>query len=170
MKVTTEPTTVLDGDTDTAINNATSGTDGADVCDLTDEDIEAAREIAARHVTPCVNIKGVYCDIIGCYVDKTMRECSGQEILYELCSYLGIIDDWDNISKNTKVTMTVNYPYKTAPLATAQEHTLPEIHPCENCCCIGSFTKTNAPSCSLEQEVLSAKKAVYDLLGIKKKI
>lgn len=170
MKVTAEPITVLDGDTDTALNNATSGTDGENLCDLTDEDIKAAKEIAAQPVTPCINIKGVYCDIIGCYVDKTMRECNGEEILYELCSYLGIIDDWDNISKNTKVTMTVNYPYKTAPFATVGVHTLPEIHPCENCCCIGSFTKTNAPSCSLEQEVLSAKKAVYDLLGIKKKI
>ncbi len=170
MKVTAEPITVLDGDTDTALNNATSGTDGENVCDLTDEDIKAARELAAQPVTPCINIKGVYCDIVGCYVDKTMRECSGKEVLYELCSYLGIIDDWDNISKNTSVAMTVNYPYKTAPYATAREHTLPEMHPCENCYCIGSFTKTNAPSGSLEQEVLSAKKAVYDLLGIKKKI
>lgn len=170
MKLSCEPPSVIDGDTDTAIANATDSTDGADCGDLTDEDIEAAREIASRPITPCINVKGVYCEALGNYVNKSMRECSGKEILYELCCHLGLIEDWDNISKNAKITITVNYPYKTAPIATVQENTLPETHPCENCYCIGSFTKTSAPSCSLEQEVLSAKKAVYELLGIKKKI
>ena len=170
MKLSAEGLSSLYGsneDLDKAINDAAEVSDGADVSDLTDEDIAAAEYIAAQTVTGCITVKGMYCGSYDNFVDKPMRECTGTELLYELCCHLGIIDEWEEILRNIKLMMVVNYPYKTAPLATMQKHTTPELHPCSNCYCIGGFMETSAPACTLEQEVLSAKLAAYSLIGVK---
>ncbi len=169
MKLTGEGISSLEADAaevDSAIESAISGADGADSADITDEDISAAAELVSKPLTGCINVKGMYCSSYGNFVEKPMRECTGTELLYELCCHLGIMDEWEEIIKNITVTMITNYPYKTAPLATLQKHTLPDLQPCDNCYVIGQFMENAAPSCTLEQEVLSARNAVYALMGV----
>lgn len=118
---------------------------------------------------PTILVKGMYCSSYGNFIDKSMRECTGSELLYELCGHLGIIDEWENILENITIIDTVNHPFKTATMAASPRHTRPELMPCDNCYCIGGFMENEAPAATLEQEIISAKKATYALMGIKEK-
>lgn len=171
MKLTAESICSVAASDEEVYSTASDAADtaGIDVSELTDEDISAAADIAAEPVNSCITVKGMYCSSYGNFVEKPMRECSGTELLYELCGHLGIIEEWENILKNISIIEVTNIPYKTAPMSVVPEHTRPELQACENCFCIGGFMENSAPAATLEQEIVSAKNAAYALMGIKEK-
>lgn len=108
----------------------------------------------------------------GNYVKKTMPECTGREILAELCYHLGIIDQLDDVVANTKVR-TALMPYITAQFMPRAAGDRPEVVPegCTNLALIGQFVETrNDVVFTMESSVRTARIAVYTLLGLNKQV
>ena len=141
-----------------------------DESDITREDIEAAGIINAKpEPQPVIYIKGVYTGSEGNYVNKPMRECTGIELLYELCCHLGLLEEWEEIVGRIRLIMVTCLPYKTAPLRKAPAYAVPELRPCDNCMLTSDFIATDAPAGTIEQQLQCAKKAAYAILGKKER-
>jgi len=108
----------------------------------------------------------------GDYVKKPMPDCTGVEILTELCFHLGLIDQVDEVIAATKVR-TALMPYITAqfmPRASG-DRPWPVPQGSTNLACIGQFVEThNDVVFTLESSVRTARIGVYSLLGIKKQV
>lgn len=108
----------------------------------------------------------------GNYVKKTMPECTGREILAELCYHLGIIDQLDDVVASTRVR-TALMPYITAQFMPRAAGDRPEVVPagCTNLALIGQFVETrNDVVFTMESSVRTARVAVYTLLGLNKQV
>ena len=108
----------------------------------------------------------------GDYVKKPMPQCTGREILTELCFHLGLIDQVDEIIACTKVRMAL-MPYITAQFMPRAKGDRPWVVPqgCTNVACLGQFVEThNDVVFTLESSVRTARIGVYSLLGIKKQV
>ena len=108
----------------------------------------------------------------GDYVKKPMPECTGKEILTELCFHLGLIDQVDEVIAATKVR-TALMPYITAQFMPRASGDRPWAVPegCTNLACLGQFVEThNDVVFTLESSVRTARTGVYSLLGIKKQV
>ncbi|NVK38998.1 MAG: oleate hydratase [Gammaproteobacteria bacterium] len=108
----------------------------------------------------------------GDYIQKPMMQCTGDEILSEMCYHLGLIDDLPEILANTKVR-TALMPYITAQFMPRAAGDRPWAVPqgCTNLACIGQFVEThNDVVFTLESSVRTARVGVYTLLGIKKQV
>lgn len=108
----------------------------------------------------------------GNYVKKTMPECTGNEILAELCYHLGIIDELEDIKENT-IVRTAYMPYITSMFMPRAEGDRPEIVPegCRNLGLIGQFVETNNDVVfTMESSVRSARVAVYELFKVQKQV
>jgi len=108
----------------------------------------------------------------GDYVKKPMPQCTGREILTELCFHLGLIDQVDEIIASTKVRMAL-MPYITAQFMPRAKGDRPWVVPqgCSNVACLGQFVQThNDVVFTLESSVRTARIGVYSLLGIKKQV
>ncbi|MDH4993227.1 oleate hydratase [Aquamicrobium lusatiense] len=108
----------------------------------------------------------------GNYVKKAMPECTGREILAELCYHLGIVDQLDDVVANTKVR-TALMPYITAQFMPRAAGDRPEVVPagCTNLALIGQFVETrNDVVFTMESSVRTARVAVYTLLGLNKQV
>lgn len=156
------------------VDGAVNAASDIDDTDLTQEDIDAALNIAEETAInyehqPVIMVKGVYTGSEGNFIDKTMRECTGVELLYELCCHLGLNSYWDEILENIKVVMVSCYPLKNAPLCNKEAYAAPELMPYDNCVSIGQYVATDVPSCTIEQEIRSAQMAVYKLIEKKDK-
>ena len=111
-------------------------------------------------------------DVPGDYVKKPMPECTGREILTELCYHLGLIDQVDEIAAATKVR-TALMPYITAQFMPRASGDRPWAVPegSTNLACIGQFVEThNDVVFTLESSIRTARIGVYSLLGIKKQV
>ncbi len=105
-------------------------------------------------------------DTEGNYTKKKMPECTGDEILAELCYHLGIIDDFEDIKKNT-IVRTALMPYITSQFMPRAYGDRPKPFPktSKNLGFMGQFTETeNDVVFTVESSVRSAKEAVYGVI------
>lgn len=108
----------------------------------------------------------------GNYVKKAMPECTGREILAELCYHLGIIDELEGVVENTKVRLAL-MPYITAQFMPRAAGDRPHIVPegCTNLGLLGQFIETlNDVVFTMESSVRTARVAVYKLLNLPKQV
>ncbi|KAL4914747.1 oleate hydratase [Aspergillus aurantiobrunneus] len=105
----------------------------------------------------------------GEYVQKPMCECSGEEILQEALSHLGI--PGDSILPNAK-TIPCGMPLGTAPLLTRGAHDRPAVMPSHssNFGCVGQFVDVPGDTTmEVEYSVRGAQMAVAELMGLPEK-
>lgn len=108
----------------------------------------------------------------GDYVKKPMPECTGNEILTELCYHLGLIDQVDEVIGATRARIAL-MPYITAQFMPRAKGDRPWVVPegCTNLACMGQFVEThNDVVFTLESSVRTARIGVYSLLGIRKQV
>jgi oleate hydratase len=111
-------------------------------------------------------------DTPGDYVKKPMPDCTGAEILTELCFHLGLIDQIEAVLAATKVR-TALMPYITAQFMPRARGDRPWAVPegSTNLACLGQFVEThNDVVFTLESSVRTARIGVYSLLGLKKQV
>ncbi|MXV49352.1 oleate hydratase [Pedobacter sp. HMF7647] len=117
-------------------------------------------------------VYALYMDKAGNYIKKTMPECTGDEILSELCYHLGIIDQVDDVLKNT-IIRTAFMPYITSMFMPRAKGDRPRVVPegCKNLGLIGQFVETNNDVVfTMESSVRTARVAVYELLNLNKQV
>jgi oleate hydratase len=108
----------------------------------------------------------------GDYIKKPMPECTGNEILAEMCFHLGLVDNVEAVVAATKVR-TALMPYITAQFMPRAKGDRPWTVPkgCSNLALLGQFVEThNDVVFTLESSVRTARIGVYTLLGIKKQV
>ncbi|SHE85443.1 oleate hydratase [Chryseobacterium sp. OV279] len=108
----------------------------------------------------------------GNYIKKTMPECTGNEILAELCYHLGITDQLDNVVENTIVRISF-MPYITSMFMPRAQGDRPRVVPegCTNLGLVGQFVETNNDVVfTMESSVRTARIAVYNLLNLNKQV
>lgn len=114
----------------------------------------------------------LWMDKPGDYIKKPMPDCTGDEILTELCFHLGLIDQVEEVIAATKVR-TALMPYITAQFMPRARGDRPWPVPqgSTNLACLGQFVEThNDVVFTLESSVRTARIGVYGLLGIKKQV
>jgi oleate hydratase len=108
----------------------------------------------------------------GNYVKKKMTECSGEEILKEVCFHLGFVEQMPEIIKSA-ICIPVLMPYITSQFSLRKRTDRPEVVPrgSVNFACIGQYVEiSDEITFTVEQSVRSAKIAVKKLLKLKNKI
>lgn len=108
----------------------------------------------------------------GNYIKKTMPECTGNEILAELCHHLGMTDQLDNVIENT-IVRTAFMPYITSMFMPRAQGDRPRVVPegCTNLGLVGQFVETNNDVVfTMESSVRTARIAVYNLLNLNKQV
>ena len=111
-------------------------------------------------------------DITGDYVEKTMDECTGAEILDELLGHLGFEDIDNHVRRTTKIT-TVQMPYIDAQFLRRVVEDRPLVVPegAQNYAFLGQFTEIRGGVIfTVEYSVRSAMMAVYHHFGVDKEI
>ncbi|ATL48063.1 oleate hydratase [Chitinophaga caeni] len=117
-------------------------------------------------------VYALFMDKEGDYVKKRMPMCTGDEILAELCYHLGIIDQLDDVIKNT-IVRTSFMPYITSMFMPRAKGDRPRVVPdgCKNLALIGQFVETNNDVVfTMESSVRTARIAVYELLNLNKQV
>jgi oleate hydratase len=108
----------------------------------------------------------------GNYIKKAMPQCTGNEILAELCYHLGITDQLDNVIENT-IVRTAFMPYITSMFMPRAQGDRPRVVPegCTNLGLVGQFVETNNDVVfTMESSVRTARIAVYNLLNLNKQV
>lgn len=117
-------------------------------------------------------VYGLLMDKSGNRIHKTMAQCTGKEILTELCYHLNIEDQLDKIVANTKIRLAL-MPYITAQFMTRAAGDRPHAVPqgCTNLGLIGQFVETrNDIIFTMEASIRTARIGVYKLLNIPKQV
>lgn len=117
-------------------------------------------------------VYALFMDKEGDYIKKTMPQCTGNEILAELCYHLGIIDQLDNVVENTIVRSSF-MPYITSMFMPRAKGDRPRVIPegCTNLGLVGQFVETNNDIVfTMESSVRTARLAVYGLLNLNKQV
>lgn len=117
-------------------------------------------------------VYGLIMDKPGDYSKKPMPDCTGKEVLSELCYHLGIIDQVDEVIAATKTRIAL-MPYVTSQFMPRAKGDRPWVVPegCANLACIGQFVEThNDVVFTLESSVRTARVGVYSLLGVSKQV
>jgi oleate hydratase len=108
----------------------------------------------------------------GNYIKKAMPQCTGNEILAELCYHLGMTDQLDNVIENT-IVRTAFMPYITSMFMPRAQGDRPRVVPegCTNLGLVGQFVETNNDVVfTMESSVRTARIAVYNLLNLNKQV
>jgi oleate hydratase len=108
----------------------------------------------------------------GDYVKKPMPECTGKEVVTELCYHLGLMDQLDEVLKATRARIAL-MPYITAQFMPRAKGDRPAVVPegCTNLALMGQFVEThNDVVFTLESSVRTARIGVYSLLDIPKQV
>ncbi|MCC3216235.1 oleate hydratase [Chryseobacterium sp. X308] len=108
----------------------------------------------------------------GNYIKKAMPQCTGNEIMAELCYHLGIADQLDNVTENT-IVRTAFMPYITSMFMPRAMGDRPRVVPegCTNLGLVGQFVETNNDVVfTMESSVRTARIAVYNLLNLNKQV
>ncbi|WKD60698.1 Oleate hydratase [Corynebacterium ciconiae DSM 44920] len=104
--------------------------------------------------------------------DKTMLECTGEELLKEYCYHFGLMDQFEEIKARTKVRIAT-MPYVTAFFMPRGKGDRPEVIPegCVNLAFLGQFAET-PDDCifTTEGSARTAMMGVYGLLDLDKDI
>ncbi len=109
---------------------------------------------------------------IGNYIPKKMSECTGEEILIELCSHLKFTEDLPLILK-TSNCIPCMMPYITSHFMPRLKNDRPEVVPEQstNLAFLGQFAEIpDDVVFTVEYSVRSAQIAVYSLLKINKEV
>ena len=117
-------------------------------------------------------VYGLIMDKDGNYIKKPMPQCTGKEILAEVCYHLGLIEQINDVMAATKVRIAL-MPYITSQFMPRAKGDRPWVVPkgCTNIACMGQFVEThNDVVFTLESSVRTARIGVYSLLGIKKQV
>ena len=117
-------------------------------------------------------VYALYMDKEGNYIKKKMPECTGNEILNELCYHLGIEDKIDNVIENT-IVRTSFMPYITSMFMPRAKGDRPNVVPagCKNLGLVGQFVETNNDVVfTMESSIRTARIAVYELLNLTKQV
>lgn len=115
---------------------------------------------------------GLFLDTPGDFVEVTMSQASGQEILTELIGHLGFEDALDVIGKSTTVT-PVMMPYITSQFAVRAAGDRPPVVPTgsTNFAFVGQYVEIPEDVVfTVEFSVRGAMHAVYELCGVDKPI
>ncbi|TFI70863.1 oleate hydratase [Carnobacterium divergens] len=116
---------------------------------------------------------GLYPDRVGDYVKKTMRECTGEEILYELICQFKWQDDWEKIKEDIVNVIPCYMPYIDAQFQPRKMSDRPKVVPTgsTNFAMISQFVEIPKDMVFTEEySVRAAKTAVYTLFDITKEI
>ena len=108
----------------------------------------------------------------GNQVKKTMPECTGNELLEELCYHLGILDQLQDVTDNT-IVRTSFMPYITSMFMPRAKGDRPRVVPegCKNLGLVGQFVETNNDVVfTMESSIRTARIAVYELLNLNKQV
>jgi len=122
--------------------------------------------------TLVVWVYGLLMDKDGNFVKKAMPQCTGKEILAELCHHLGIEDELEKVAAKTKVR-TALMPYITSQFMKRAAGDRPQPVPegCTNLGLVGQFVETrNDIIFTMETSVRTARIGVYKLLNIPKQV
>lgn len=117
-------------------------------------------------------VYALFMDKKGNHINKTMPECTGNEILEELCYHLGIIGQIDQVISNT-IVRTAYMPYITSMFMPRAKGDRPEVVPlgCINLALVGQFVETNNDVVfTMESSVRTGRQAVYQLLNLNKQV
>ena len=115
---------------------------------------------------------GLYPFEKGDVVNKTMLECTGEELLKEYCYHFGLLDQFEEVKAHTKVRIAT-MPWITAFFMPRGKGDRPEVIPdgCVNLACLGQFVET-PDDCvfTTEGSARTAMMAVYGLLDLDRDI
>lgn len=117
-------------------------------------------------------VYSLFMDKPGNYVQKPMPQCTGDEVLTELCYHLGVLPQLDNVLANTIVRLSY-MPYITSMFMPRAKGDRPRVVPagCKNLGLIGQFVETNNDVVfTMESSVRTARIAVYELLNLNKQV
>lgn len=116
---------------------------------------------------------GLYTDKIGDYVKKPMKDCTGEEILYEWICQMGWQDDWEEIKADVVNVIPVYMPYIDAQFQPHKMSDRPQVVPknSTNFAMISQFVEIPKDMVFTEEfSVRAARIAVYTLFDIDKEI
>ncbi|PWJ95686.1 oleate hydratase [Oceanotoga teriensis] len=109
-------------------------------------------------------------DVPGNYIKKSMKDCTGKEIVQEWLYHLGVPEDQiEEMSETGAHCIPCMMPYITAHFAPRAEGDRPNVVPdgCTNFAFIGQFTETPRDTVfTIEYSTRTAMEAVYTLLNI----
>jgi len=111
----------------------------------------------------------LYTGHVGDYIKKTMRDCSGEEILEELIYHLHLQDKVNEIKGEIMNVIPCLLPYVTAQFQPRKMSDRPAVVPpnSRNFAIIGQFVEVPKDMVFTgEYSVRGAKTAVYSLLGL----
>lgn len=113
---------------------------------------------------------GLYVDRVGNFVKKKMSECTGEEILIELCSHLRFVEELPEILSGANCIPCM-MPFITSQFLTREKGDRPEVVPEQsvNLAFVGQFCEVPEDVVfTVEYSVRSAQTAVYKLLALDK--
>lgn len=116
---------------------------------------------------------GLYTDHVGDYVKKQMKDCTGEEILYELICHLHWQDKWEEIKKDLVNVIPCMMPYVDAQFQPRKKSDRPFVVPngSKNFAMLSQFVEIADDMVFTEEySVRAARIAVYTLLGIEREI
>lgn len=115
---------------------------------------------------------GLFPDKEGNFIKKKMSDCTGEEILTELCYHFGFIDELPKILSSANCIPCM-MPFITSQFMPRVKGDRPEVVPAntKNLAFIGQFCEIPQDVVfTVEYSIRSAQMAVYSLLNINKKI
>ena len=116
---------------------------------------------------------GLYSDTKGNYIDKTMPECTGEELTKEFLYHLGVPEENIQAMVDTTNAIPVCMPYITSYFAPRALGDRPKVVPKDtmNLAFIGNFAETERDTVfTTEYSVRTAMEAVYTLFHVDRPI
>lgn len=116
---------------------------------------------------------GLYTNHIGDYVNKPMKECTGEELLYEWVCQMHWQDDWDEIKKDVINVIPCYMPYIDSQFQPRAMSDRPQVVPegSTNFAMASQFVEIPKDMVFTEEySVRAARIAIYTLLDIQKPI
>lgn len=118
----------------------------------------------------CIWVYSLFTDVLGDYVKKPMKECTGKEITKEWLYHIGVpVDEIDDLAENHAICVPTMMPYITAFFMPRAKGDRPDVIPdgCVNFAFLGQFAETPRDTIfTTEYSVRTAMEAVYGLLGV----
>ena len=118
----------------------------------------------------CGWIYGLFTDVPGNYVQKTLRECTGKEICMEWLYHLGVPESQiEELAENSANTVPCMMPYITAFFMPRAAGDRPDVVPegAVNFAFIGQFAETPRDTIfTTEYSMRTGMEAVYTLCGV----
>lgn len=117
-------------------------------------------------------VYGLFADVPGDFVKKTMQECTGEEITQEWLFHLGVpVEDIPELAAEAAQTVPVMMPYIDAFFMPRHAGDRPAVVPegAVNFAFIGQFAETTRDTIfTTEYSVRTAMEATYQLLGVER--